>query len=219
MSSDQAYTSTFRENLNTVLKGSGGDWSKIPPEYLSHFFHTYVDGDISLIPLSSKLEKTEFLEEHEIGSVLEILSKVDPRVWPDPECVESIDAELLLNCGKDEPLDFVEDNLGTADKVEKVLKSVIENSFGKGVTSIRSHKGKYPSPENNFLQEEDGTFSGTFVFGPHKFNFEIAPTELGWICTYRMSEKSLDNLEKPEFKGKRKGNKKFLRKVRNQGWR
>lgn len=218
MQSDWTYASTYANNLKLLFQASGESWAGIPEEYLAHFYHEYEDGDISLLPLVNKLSNTDFLEDCQIDEVVEVLSKVNASEWTDLDSVEAIDAESILSNSFANISDYVEDNLSTADKVEKVLKVVIEDSFDKGVQYIRSRKGKYPSPENNFLQEEDGTFAGIFSYKGHLFNFEIAPTEKGWLCTYRMSEKSLDSLEKPEFTGKSDGKKKQHRKVRSQGW-
>lgn len=230
MTTDSAYFSSFSKSLNLLFDGVKGDWNGIPQHYLDYFHHTYSDGDVSLIPAVSVLENTDMLESWEIEEVLALLSKVNPEQWPDPESIASIDAELLLahrdlDTSAEELIDpeqgaaeFVEDNLGTSEKTQKVLKGVLESVFGPGVGTIRSKQGKYPSPSNNFLQEKDGTFAGTFKFDDYTFDFEIAPTEQGWLCTYRLDEKSLDKLEKPEFTGQRRDNRPKHRKVRSRGW-
>lgn len=225
MTTDSAYFSSFSKSLHLLFDGVGGSWGNIPQQYLDYFHHVYADGDISLLPAVSSLENADMLEGWEVEEVLSTLSKVNPEHWPDPESIASIDAELLLADEDSEPNDFdegvrefVEDNLGTSEKTQKVLKGVLESVFGDGVSTIRSKQGKYPSPSNNFLQDKDGTFAGTFRFEDYLFDFEIAPTEQGWICTYRLDEKSLDKLEKPEFTGQRHDGKPKHRKVRSRGW-
>lgn len=221
MTSDSAYFQKSLSSLNTLLQGAKGVWGDVPCEYLSYFHHNFADGDVSLLPALSGLTNTEGLEGWEIKEIVESLTKVNPKEWPDVESIESIDAETFFSGPSyyGEGWEFAEDNLGTSEKVQKALKGVIESVFGEGVSTIRSKQGKYPSPSNNFLQEKDGTFAGTFKFESHLFEFEIAPTEEGWICTYRLDEDSLDKLEKPEFKKRRKDNKPNHRKVRSQGWR
>lgn len=222
MTSDSAYLKQSVSSLNILLQGAKGVWGDIPHIYMGYLSHAYVDGDISLLPALSALINTDCLESWEIEDVVDALIKVDPKEWPDPGSIETLDAEKLLG-GQDDAShgewSYVEDNLGTSEKAQKALKGVIESIFGEGVSTIRSKLGKYPSPSNNFLQEQDGTFAGTFKFENNLFEFEIAPTEVGWICTYRLSEDSLDKLEKPEFKNRRKSNKPNHRKVRSQGWR
>jgi hypothetical protein len=224
MTADSAFLTTSIKSLGHLIEGVNGEWHEIPQHYLDYFNHTYADGDVSLLPAVSKLENIDFLESWQIDEVLSLLTKVNPDHWPDCEDIRGIDAELLLSdghiVGSDyTELEYVEDNLGASEKTQKALKGVLESVFGPGVSRIRSKKGDYPSPSNSFLQDKDGTFAGTFTFEGHTFDFEIAPTEAGWLCTYRLDEKSLDKLEKPEFKGQRRDNKPKHRKVRSQGWR
>lgn len=224
MQSDSSYLYNCEKSIRTLLDATHGDWRAIPQHYLEYFHHEYSDGDVSLIPAINTFSNTDFLDIWELEEATELLSKVDPNTWPDVEDVVSIDVPKLLEFD-DRPIsldlagwEFVEDNLGTSEIVQKALKGVIESVFGKGISQVRSKTGQYPSAKNNFLLEKDGTFAGTFKFEEFSFEFEIAPTEKGWICTYRLDEKSLDKLEKPEFKGKR-DRKVNHRKVRSRGWR
>lgn len=220
MLSDSAFFTQCEKNLSLLLYASGGNWSAIPRDYLEYFHHNFSDGSISLVPAISKLSNTCFLESWEISEVVESLMKVRPEEWPNIEDIVSIDAEKVTqeSFSDEALLDYVEDNLGTAEKTEKVLKCVIESVIGKGVNAIRCRKGRYPCPDNNFLQEDDGTFSGTFMFEGFRFSFEVAPRESGWLCTYRLSEKSLDQLEEPEFKVQRERGKTQHRSVRTRAW-
>lgn len=222
MHPDSIYLSSCHRSIDLLLTGANGEWNDIPGHYLDYFHHRYQDDDVSLLPLASKIENTEFLSKEQVDEVIRILSKVDPDDWPDFDSIEAIDAEELLEV-QDYPgtgtEEFVEDNLGASEKTQRVLKHVIESVFGKGVSTIRSKMGKFPSPGNNFLMEKDGTFAGTFKFNNLTFEFEIAPTEETWLCTYRLEEGSLDKLEKPEFRGQRNGDKVSHRKIRGRGWR
>ena len=74
------------------------------------------------------------------------------------------------------------------------------------------------STKNNFLQEDDGTFAGTFMHDNNKFLFEIAPTEDGWVCTYRMHWESLDKLP-PLSQEEKEGKKDHTRRIRHRGWK
>jgi hypothetical protein len=224
MQSDSAYLYSCEKGLRLLIEATHGDYSEIPQGYLDYFNHEFSDGDISLVPAVNTFENTDFLEIWEIEEAVETLSKVDPRQWPDVDDIVRVDVPALLDFD-DSPLpkdaanwEYVEDNLGTSEKVQKALKGVIESVFGKGVSQVRSKTGQYPSAKNNFLLEKDGTFAGIFKFEDYTFEFEVAPTERGWLCTYRLDEKSLEKLEKPQFKGKRE-HKVSRRKVRNRGWR
>lgn len=225
--SDSAYLASSRKSLEYLIEGASGDLGSIPQYYLDYFAHIYQDGDISLLPALSKVKDAEDLEPWQLDEVLDVLEKVNPNEWPDLDSINSISAPHLLgqnpvedNFSERDGWEYVEDNLGTSEKVQKALKGVIESVFGDDVSTIRSKKGKFPSPENNFLQDKDGTFAGTFKFEGHTFEFEIAPTEKGWICTYRVGEDSLDKLEKPNLrKHGEKPKDRGPRRVRNQGWR
>ena len=206
-----------------LLEACGRDASAIPQHYLNNFYHDFADGDVSLVPKLSKLDDSIDLSFEELEETLEALQKVNPSHWPAAKDIEKIDPYKLLDYPEEfENLsdNFVEDNLGTSEKVERVLKGVIESVFGDTVNSIRDLKGRYPSSSNNFLQEEDGTFTGNFQHESHSFRFEIAPTEQGWICTYRMEESSLDNIPQIVKDAKRddKQNTK-TKSVRSKGWK
>lgn len=220
MQSDSAYLAQYPPMLRLLQEASGGDLASVPQSYLDNFYHEYANGEISLIPAAGKLESTDEMEPWEVDEVLEVLSRVNPLEWPDPVDIVGIDADAVIQADEPEKFcNFVEDNLGTSGKVEEVLRIVLEEVFGKGVSSIRDNSGNYPSQKNNFLQEQDGTFAGTFKFENHSFKFEIAPTEVGWLCTYRMTEKCLDKLERPKFKNQRKDENNNYRSVRTKAWR
>ena len=221
---DSAYLSKYIGVAQMLWGASQGVPSSIPVHYAEHLSHTYSDGSISLASLLNRFENAEDLEDYEFEEAIEILGKVNPRDWPNVEDIAGVDVvELLSVYDQDtEEYDYVEDNLGTAEKVEKGLAKVIESVFGAPVTKIRNKSGQYPTPDNNFMQESDGTFAGTFTHGDHEFIFEIAPTEGSWLCTYRMTEGTLDNLppianEDKEEEDKEK--KDYSRNTRNRGWR
>lgn len=217
---DSAYQAKYLGIARLLWQASEGNPARIPLDYAEHLNHTYVDGSISLAPLLAKFDYTEGLEDFEVEEAIEMLGRVNPEDWPHVEDVEGVSVEELLRVYDEDAseFDFVEDNLSTAERVEKVLIEVISSVFGDKVSTIRSEKGYFANPKNNFLQEEDGTFAGTFMYDGNKFMFEVAPAEDGWICTYRMHWDSVDKLPPiPQQDDQSKTD--YTRKVRNRGWK
>lgn len=216
---DAAYTAKYLGIARLLWDASEGCPEIIPQDYAEHLSHTYVDGDISLAPLLPKFDYTEGLEDQEIEEAIEMIGKVNPGDWPDIEDIEGVSVEKLLHIYDEDAcsMDYVEDNLSTAEKVEQTLIQVISSVFGAKVSNIRSEKGYFANPKNNFLQEDDGTFAGTFNYEDNKFIFEIAPSEEGWLCTYRMHWESVDKLP-PKHEDKQE-DKDYTRKTRHRGWR
>lgn len=217
---DAAYQAKYLGMARLLWQASEGDPSRIPDDYATHLNHTYTDGDISLVGCLPVVEDYSELDDFEIEEAIEMLGKVNPGDWPEVEDIEGVSLEELLRiydedaCG----FDFVEDNLSTAEKVEKVLTEVISSVFGDKVSNIRSEKGYFANPKNNFLQEDDGTFAGIFMYDGNKFIFEVAPSEDGWICTYRLHWKSLDDLP-PIHDEDTKDKNDYTRRVRHRGWK
>jgi hypothetical protein len=223
MASDSAYYAKYIGMAKLLLENSRYEPNNIPDCYTEYLSHTYVDGSISLVPLINRFDFSEGIEELSLEEAIEVLGRVNPEDWPCAEDVVSVSPEDLAKV-YDEPAtdwDFAEDNLGTAEKIEKGLAKVIESVLGEPVERIRGKGGSFPSPDNSFLQETDGTFAGSFVHGDHTFIFEIFPDESGWTVTYRLSPESLDALpplhqedreeEDPEKKD-------YTRRTRNKGW-
>ena len=202
-----------------LWEASEGNPSAIPENYCEHLKHEYIDGDVSMVPLLSKFDYVEELEDFEWDEAVEMLGKVNPSDWPNFEDIQNISLEEVLRVYDEDAseFNFVEDNLSTAEKVEKTLIAVISSVFGDKVSTIRSEKGYFCGEKNNFLQEDDGTFAGTFEYGDHKYIFEIAPTENGWLCTYRLHWDALKDL--PPKTEKEEKEKDYTRKIRNRGWK
>jgi hypothetical protein len=217
---DAAYQAKYLGIARLLWQVSEGDPTRIPLDYAEHLNHTYVDGDISLAPLLTKFDYTEGLEDFEVEEAIEMLGRVKPEDWPMVEDIEGVSVEELLRIYDEDAseFNFVEDNLSTAERVEKVLIEVISSVFGDKVSTIRSEKGYFANPKNNFLQEEDGTFAGTFMYDGSKFMFEVAPTESGWLCTYRMHWDSVDKLPPVPQQDDQNDND-YTRRVRNRGWK
>jgi len=205
-----------------LWQASAGNPANIPVDYCEHLNHEYLDGDISLVPLLNRFESFSELEEEEIEEAIEMLGKVSPEDWPNVEDIEGISLEEMLRVYDDiatglVDYEYVEDNLSAAEKVEKCLIEVISSVFGDKVSTIRSEKGYYANPKNNFLQEDDGTFAGTFEYDGNKYIFEVAPAENGWICTYRIHWDALKNL--PPYHNEDNPDKNdYTRRVRYRGW-
>ena len=217
---DKAFQVKFLSMARLLWEASEGCPERIPSDYAGYLSHTYIDGDVSLGSLLNKVEEFSEMEEVEIEEAIEMLGKVTPEDWPAIEDVESVSLEEMLRVYDEDAcsLDFVEDNLGTAEKVEKVLIEVISSVFGDRVSTIRSEKNYFPNPKNSFLQEDDGTFAGTFMYDGNKFMFEVAPSEDGWICTYRLHWDSLDKLP-PVHDEDNKDKNDYTRRVRHRGWK
>ena len=217
---DKAFQVKFLSMARLLWEASEGCPERIPSDYAGHLSHTYVDGDVSVGNLLPLVEDYSELEDHEIEEAIEMLGKVTPSDWPNVEDIEGVSLEELLRVYDEDAseFNFVEDNLSTAEKVEKVLIEVISSVFGDKVSTIRSEKGYFANPKNNFLQEEDGTFAGTFMYDGNKYMFEVAPSENGWICTYRMHYKSLDDLP-PIHDEDNKDKNDYTRRVRHRGWK
>jgi hypothetical protein len=220
MTEDDAFLHNYATTCHLLLDASGGEFVRIPENYASFLAHDYSDGSISALPAIHTVTGTDLLSDGEINTLLSQLAKVNPEEWPELSDIANIDANSLLSTETNTTqYNFVEDNLSTAAKVDSVLTQVLEETFKAKVHSIRDNKGSYPSPSNNFLQQSDGTFAGTFTHDTFKFYFEIAPTESEWICTYRLSERSLDTIPKKTKNTERDGKVKMEhRKIRSRGW-
>ena len=220
---DSAYIAKYLSISKMLWDAAEGDPSRIPDGYARHLDHTFVDGDISMVSLLNRFEFSEVLEPQEFEEALEMLGRVNPEDWPDLGSVESVHLNNLLTEGEDdEEFDFAEDNLGTAEKIEKCLAKVIESVLGEPVTHIRGKSGSFPSPDNNFLQDTDGTFAGSCRHGDHTLIFEIAPTESGWLCTYRLAPETLDGLPRLADEDKDHDDptkRDYSRRPRNKGWK
>jgi hypothetical protein len=222
---DAAYMAKYLSMARLLWEASEGVSHGIPANYAEYLGHSYDDGSVSLVSLLNRFEYAETLEPEEWDEAVEILGKVNPIDWPFSEDVTSVNATELLTIfdeEEEEALNYVEDSLGTGEKCERVLQKVIESVFGSPIEKVRSNSGDFPKEENKFLQKGDGTFAGTFVHGDHKFTFEIAPTESGWLCTYRMKADSLDKLPPipNEHKEEDDATKRdYGRQTRTRGWK
>jgi hypothetical protein len=226
--SDAAYQAKYLSMARLLWEAAEGLPERISNDYSNYLRHDYVDGSVSFAPLINKFDFADGLEPEEWDEAVEILGKVNPADWPFVDDIVSVDAEELLRIYDQDATpdgdtqDFIEDSLGCGEKCEQVLQRVIESVFGSPVEKIRSNSGDFPKEENKFLQKGDGTFAGTFMHGDHKFNFEIAPTESGWLCTYRMKADSLDSLPPVpnEHKDEDDETKQdYKRRVRARGWK
>lgn len=219
---DGAYQSKYLAVARMLWEASKGDPGSIPDSYCEHLSYQYSDGSVSLASLLNRFEVDRDIEDYEFEEAIEILGKVNPEDWPFEEDIEGVDVEELLRVYDQDACsteDFVEDNLGASDATQKILAETLQSVLGGKVTNIRDPSGHYPGPLNNFLQEEDGTFSGTFMHEGYKFDFEIAPTESGWLCTYRLNATSLGKVPPSAAQSRKKKNKHSqTRRVRARGW-
>ena len=217
---DKAFQVKYVSAARLLWEAAKGCPEDIPSEYAEHLSHTYVDGDISLGILLPKVEDYSELDDFEIEEAIELLGKVSPGDWPYIGDIESVSLDRLLEEDKEKQpeFDFVEDNLTTAERVERVLIESISSVFGEKVSDVRSEKGYFPNPKNNFLQEEDGTFAGTFTHDGKKYLFEVFPDEQGWTVTYRMHWDELGKLP-PLSDSDNEKKTDYTRQVRHRGWK
>ena len=193
---DAAYQARYLGVAQTLIQASGGIPSGVPPAYAAHLNYTYSDGDISLAGLLPKLENFGGLEDYEIEEAIEILGKVNPEDWPYPDEIESVDVEELLRVYDEDSssLDYMETPGTTSEKAELVLRHAIESVFGDVVSKVRSESGQYPDADNQYLQQPDGSYKGSFEYDGKKFDFQLEPDEMGWSLEYRMTAKTFDSL-------------------------
>jgi hypothetical protein len=149
-----------------------------------------------LVHLLPRLDHVEDLEDYELEEAIEMLGRVNPEDWPYPEEIESINASELLRVYDEDAsdFDFAETPGTTSEKAELVLRHAIESVFGDIVQKVRSTSGKFPDVDNQYLQQPDGSFKGSFEYDGNKFDFQLEPDEMGWTLQYRMSASSLDKL-------------------------
>ena len=193
---DSAFQAKYLAVATMLLDASGGDPSRIPWHYAEHLRHEYHDGDISLVHLLPRLDHVGDLEDFELEEAIEMLGRVNPEDWPYPEEIESINASELLRVYDEDAsdFDFAETPGTTSEKAELVLRHAIESVFGDIVQKVRSESGKFPDVENQYLQQPDGSYKGSFEYDGNKFDFQLEPDELGWTLQYRMTASSLDKL-------------------------
>ena len=193
---DGAYTQKYVAVAKMLLDASGGDPARVPWHYAEHLRHEYNDGDVSLAYLLPKFESVDSLEDYELEEAIEMLGKVSPNDWPYPEDIETINTEELLHIYDEDAstADFTETPGTTSEKAELVLRHAIESVFGDTVDKVRSTSGKYPDEDNQYLQEPDGSFKGSFEYDGKKFDFRLEPDEMGWTLQYRMTASAFDNL-------------------------
>lgn len=179
-----------------LWKTSGGDFSRVPPNYLEQLGFEYSDGSASILDQLSKVEFSEGSYE-EFSEVVDRLVRVNPEEWPEPETIVSIPAGKLLYEIEPEPFEFSEFDWDFADpvdmskKMELFFKKVISSVYTDGVTSVTDTKGNPPNAQNNYLMASDGkSFSGIFYDAPKgeaskKFSFDIKENSKGkWEIRY-----------------------------------
>lgn len=180
-----------------LWKTSGGDLTRVPPNYLESLGFEYSDGSQSILNQLAKVEFSEEMTHEDFSEVVDHLIRVNPEEWPDPDSIISIPAGKLLYEVETEPFEFSEFDWDFADpkdmssKMELFYKKVISSVYTDGVTSVTDTKGNPPNAQNNYLMSPDGkSFSGVFYDAPRgekkkKFTFEIKENSKGkWEIRY-----------------------------------
>jgi hypothetical protein len=193
---DSAYTAKYLAVAKMLWDASEGNPARIPGHYAEHLHHRYSDGDISMAHLLPKFDYVEGLENYELEEAIEMLGKVSPDDWPFSADIQCVNAEELLRIYDDDAcsMDFAETPGTTSEKAELVLRHAIESVFGDKVDKVRSSNGQFPDVDNQYLQQPDGSFKGSFEYSGNKFDFTIEPDETSWTMQYRMAAASLDKL-------------------------
>lgn len=186
-----------RQVASMLWSSSGGNFSKIPSNYLEAMGFSYSDGTVSLLNLLDRVEFSEEKTFEEFAEVVDHLIRIDPSEWPNPDSIESIPVGKLLSEDEEEPIEFSEsdwdfsDSAGMSEKMELFFKKVISSVYTDGVTAVTDKMGNPPSAQNRYLMASDGeSFSGIFFDSPKgeeskKYPFKISMNSKGkWEIRY-----------------------------------
>lgn len=185
-----------RTVADLLWKTSGGDFSRVPYNYLEQLGFEYSDGSISILDQLSKVELS-YGSYEEFSEVVDKMVRVNPEEWPDSDSIVSIPAGKLLYEIEPEPFEFSEFDWDFADpadmsnKMELFFKKAISSVYTDGVTSVTDSKGNPPNAQNNYLMAADGkSFSGIFYDAPKgekakNYTFTIKENSKGkWEIRY-----------------------------------
>ena len=187
---DQSFSEGARRVADLLWENTGGDVSQFPQSYLENLRYEFSDGKVSM---------------------LELIDRVDPSQWPDPQSVVEIQPSHLQFEIQPEydfsEFDFAEEIVeeevvaerpaptqqgdAMSEKMEMFFKKVISSVYLDGVTEVTDAEGNPPNSSNNYLLSEDGkTFAGIFYDSPpneaaKKFPFQITEKGEGsWQIQY-----------------------------------
>jgi hypothetical protein len=188
---DQNYANTAARVAETLWEACGGDVSTIPQYYLDQLAYEYSDGRVSLLPALDRLTSDDGMDYEEFSEAVAELIQGSYSYSPD-EIVEVPVSKLLGEPPAQDfsefdwdSMDFAEGDMGK--KVGTFLSKVISSIYTDGVTRVTDAQGNPPSPENNFLMNEDGTeFKGLFfdAVGKKKFPFRLKESNGKWSVEY-----------------------------------
>jgi hypothetical protein len=68
--SDAAYTAKFLLTSRLLWDACEGIPQDIPANYCEHLRHEYIDGDCSMVPLISKFDYVESIEDFELDEAI-----------------------------------------------------------------------------------------------------------------------------------------------------
>ena len=189
---DQSFAEGAVRATDFLWNNTNGDLTSFPKSYLENLRHEFLDGDVSMLELMDRVDLGPNASYEDYCEVRDILLKVDPARWPNPESVVEIYADDL-KYQIESDLDFSEfdfaeapapegeDNL--SDKMELFFKKVISSFYLDGVTAVTDQEGNPPNQANNYLMAPDGkSFSGVF--------YDSAPNQQSKSFPFSITESS-----------------------------
>jgi hypothetical protein len=194
---DQSFAQGAVRATDFLWNNTDGDLTSFPKSYLENLRHEFLDGDVSMLELMDRVDLGPNASYEDYCEVRDILLKVDPARWPNPESVVEIYADdLKYQIQPDldfSEFDFAEevveektvpgggDNLST--NMELFFKKVISSVYLDGVTAVTDQEGNPPNQSNNYLMAPDGkSFSGVF--------YDSAPNEQSKSFPFSITESS-----------------------------
>ena len=167
---DQSFAEGAVRATDFLWENTQGDVTAFPKSYLENLRYEFSDGDVSMLELIDRVDLGPNASYEDYSQIRDLLTKVDPARFPDPEAVVEVFPENLLYEIDEPDVDFSEfedfaegdvDNM--SDKMETFFKKVIASVYLDGVTNVTDKDGNPPNDANNFLLATDGkSFSGVF---------------------------------------------------------
>ena len=167
---DQSFAEGAVRATDFLWENTQGDVTAFPKSYLENLRYEFSDGDVSMLELIDRVDLGPNASYEDYSQIRDLLTKVDPARFPNPEAVVEVFSENLLYEIDEPDMDFSEfedfaegdvDNM--SDKMETFFKKVIASVYLDGVTNVTDKDGNPPNDANNFLLAPDGkSFSGVF---------------------------------------------------------
>jgi hypothetical protein len=92
---DQSFAEGAVRATDFLWNNTNGDLTSFPKSYLENLRHEFLDGDVSMLELMDRVDLGPNASYEDYCEVRDILLKVDPARWPNPESVVEIYADDL----------------------------------------------------------------------------------------------------------------------------